>query len=91
MKTPLSFSDTDCEFALGFRDADCEVTLGFSEKIQAIKGPFYDGEYEVTPSTEEQILKTANKSLNEDIKVKNIPYFEVSNNAGGITVTIGEE
>lgn len=83
MKIPLSFSNTDCEF-----------TLGFSEKIQVTEGgeyPFYDGEYEVTPSTEEQVLKTANKSLNEDIKIKTIPYFEVSNNAGGTTVTIGSE
>ena len=83
MKAPLSFSNTDCEF-----------TLGFSEKIQVTEGgeyPFYDGEYVVTPSSDEQVLKTAKKSLNEDIKVKKIPYFEVSNNAGGTTVTIGNE
>lgn len=79
---------------VNFNNVNQRFTVGFSEKIQITEGgeyPFYEGEYEVTPSTEEQILKTAKKSLNEDIKVKNIPYFEVSNNAGGTTVTIGNE
>ena len=80
--------------SLSFNDADCKFTFEFSEKIQITEGgeyPLYDGEYVVTPSVNEQVLNTAKKNLNEDIKVKNIPYFEVSNNAGGTTVTIGNE
>lgn len=55
-------------------------------------GEIYDGEYIVTPSTNsEQTLNTANKLMKENVVVKEIPYFEVSNNSGGNTVYIGNE
>lgn len=54
--------------------------------------PVYDGEYVVVPDTDnEQILKTAQKLLDADIKVNKVPYAEVSNIMGGITATIGNE
>lgn len=50
----------------------------------------YLGSYEVTALPEiEQILRTEKKVLLEDIIVKPIPYYEVSNEAGGLTVSIG--
>lgn len=52
--------------------------------------PSYEGEYTVTPSTEEEItLATAQKVLLADVKVNKIPYAEVTNIKGGKTVTIG--
>ena len=52
--------------------------------------PVYDGAYDVTPSAvDDQTLYTAQKMMDADIKVKKIPYKEVSNTANGITVTIG--
>lgn len=54
--------------------------------------PVYDGEYVVVPDTgNEQVLKTAQKLLDADIKVNKVPYAEVSNTTGGTTVTIGSE
>lgn len=54
--------------------------------------PPYDGEYEVTPSTEnEVILKTSNKLMLADVQVKKIPYYDVTNSTGGSTVYIGSE
>ena len=53
--------------------------------------PLYEGEYEVTPKVAEQTLPTAQKLLEEDVHIKEIPYFEVSNNSGGNTVYIGSE
>lgn len=54
--------------------------------------PVYDGEYVVVPDTDnEQILKTAQKLLDADIKVSKVPYAEVSNTTGGTTATIGSE
>lgn len=50
----------------------------------------YEGDYEVTPKVDEQTLPTADKLLLEDVKIKKIPYFEVSNNSGGITASIGD-
>lgn len=52
----------------------------------------YSGDYKVTPSiADEQILKTANKLLNDDIVVAKVPYFETSNDSNGKTAYIGKE
>lgn len=50
--------------------------------------PYYEGEYVVTPKIIEQVLKTKDKSMSDDVTVKEIPYHEVSN-PKGLTVTIG--
>lgn len=53
--------------------------------------PTYDGEYEVTPKTyEEQILPTKNKRMVNNLTVKKIPQYEVSNDSG-YTLIIGDE
>mgnify|MGYP000180433171 CR=1 FL=1 len=52
---------------------------------------YYDGDYTVTPKVEKQELATRQKFLTEDVKIKEIPFFEVSNNEGGQTVFIGKE
>lgn len=52
--------------------------------------PRYSGRYRVTPMANvDQILRTEERVLEDDIIIEKIPYAEVSNNAGGITVTIG--
>ena len=54
--------------------------------------PPYTGEYEITPKTyDEQILPTKNKKMVDNLKVKKIPQYEVSNSAEGYTLIIGEE
>lgn len=54
--------------------------------------PPYDGDYIVTPGTyDEVILPTAQKLMKEDVEVKVIPRFEVSNPSGGETLIIGKE
>ena len=53
--------------------------------------PQYEGEYEVTPTVKEQTLPTAQKMMAEDMRIKEIPYFEVGNTSGGNTVYIGNE
>ena len=54
--------------------------------------PKYDGEYEVTPSTENaSVLKTGQKFVDSDIKVKKIPFYEFDNTSGGTTIYIGSE
>ncbi len=52
--------------------------------------PTYEGEYEVTPSLSEEIkLETAKKLMTDDVTVKKVPRYDVSNEAGGKTVYIG--
>lgn len=51
----------------------------------------YNGEYEVTPLVDkETTLPTANKIMARNVVVKQVPYFETSNNTGGETVYIGK-
>ena len=50
----------------------------------------YKGEYEVVPKPyETTTLATAGKKMAENVKVLEIPYSQVSNEAGGNTITIG--
>lgn len=53
--------------------------------------PYYTGSYAVIPKIKEQKLATKNKSLVDDVTIFQIPYAEVSNPAGGKTITIGLE
>lgn len=52
---------------------------------------FYDGPYEVTPMVEAQTVQTKDKYMSDDLTVKSIPYFDVSNTSGGSTVYIGSQ
>lgn len=54
--------------------------------------PKYTGEYSVTPEVDTvQTLDTAGTYLTEDVTIKAIPDYEVSNEAGGNTFIIGKE
>ena len=49
----------------------------------------YNGDYEIIPKTESQVLDTADKHLSSNIKIREIPYYEVSNAYNGNTIIIG--
>lgn len=51
--------------------------------------PLYRGEYEVTPKVTEQTLETAMRSMDSDVTIHAIPYYEVDNIYQGQTVIIG--
>lgn len=51
----------------------------------------YDGEYDVTPTVDGQTLKTANKLMEQDVNIRAIPFYEVSNAFDGETVYIAKE
>lgn len=50
---------------------------------------YFDGEYNVTPTIDAQVIPTREKVMSDDITVHSIPFFEVANNKGGNTVIIG--
>lgn len=54
-------------------------------------GEPYEGTYEVTPKVTAQTLQTAQKFMREDVSIQAIPYFDVSNQAGGNTIYIANE
>ena len=49
----------------------------------------YKGPYQVTPSVASTVLETTDKVLDDDVTVHPIPFFRVSNPAGGNTCYIG--
>lgn len=49
----------------------------------------YNGDYEIIPKTTSQVLDTADKHLSSNIKIREIPYYEVSNAYNGNTIIIG--
>lgn len=51
--------------------------------------PYYDEEYVVTPSVEEQTLATGGKSMHDNLVVESIPYYTTTNPSGGYTAIIG--
>ena len=79
------------EIGLTIPATDVCLELGKYGDVPLIeKRDTYEGDYAVTPSTSEQRLATANKVLEQDVVIKEIPYSEVSNLAGGNTVYIGK-
>lgn len=75
------------DFELEYHDA---ISWGASEYIQTVSSdaPEYDGPHEVTPTAQEQTLATTNRLLRRDLTVHKVPYFETSNESGGVTVSI---
>lgn len=49
----------------------------------------YNGSYVVIPQVDEQFMYTQGKYMDDDVNIKAIPYYDVSNATGGSTVYIG--
>lgn len=67
--------------------------VGFGAVMLVEQGDYehYSGEYEVTPQLENAVvLETAERIMDSNVRVKQIPLHEVSNGAGGKTLTIGQ-
>lgn len=70
---------------------DTSVKIDFDVGIKYGEGgrlPDYHGSYEVTPKLVDQTLPTKDKSMTDDVVVKEVPVARVSNPSGGKTCTI---
>lgn len=64
--------------------------VGIYTKVSEGAYPAYTGDTVVIPRAfEDQTLNTAMKTVYQDITVTEIPYNEVTNPSGGLTVSIG--
>lgn len=92
MKLNVKFAENGKGFRTSFNGAAAkrfhsqfsETTVVTIEK----EADYYEGEYQVIPQVEAQILPTAKKTMKEDLTVCAIPIFNVSNNTGGTTFYI---
>lgn len=69
---------------------------GFVTAISAIHTaevgvPEYTGPYDITPSFSVQTLSTAKRLMQQDVTIRKIPQYEVSNDSSGYTLIIGDE
>lgn len=54
-------------------------------------GDTYKGDYTITPKVGAQQMPTKGKIMADDVTIKAIPIFDVSNQSGGSTVYIAKE
>lgn len=75
-----------------FSELSSTIRVDFGEIFTRYATEVYSGSYEVTPQTDSPIiLETSDKVMSKNLTVKEIPFFSVSNPAGGNTVYIGNE
>ena len=71
-------------------DADLAADMGQTTILST--APQYKGETTVTPRIyEETRLETKDKLMPDDVTVRKIPRYEVSNDSGGVTLIMGDE
>lgn len=94
MRFDVTFQELDKKLNVDFRTRNEKIKVDF-EHLQVVSDnvgvDYYKGNYTVTPKAEKQELATRQKFLTENVKIKEIPFFEVSNLEGGQTVFIGKE
>lgn len=56
-----------------------------------VGAPEYSGPYDITPLFSVQTLPTAKRLMQQDVTIRKIPQYEVSNDSGGYTLIIGDE
>lgn len=58
--------------------------------IEAGAHEIYGGDYDITPQSVAQTLLTADKLMEDNVTIRKIPTYEVSNDSGGKTFYIAE-
>lgn len=93
MKIEVEFKENNVPFDVDFKEDNTSLGIDFGSIQYVTKGEAspYEGEYIVTPKVQQQTMPTKDKTLKDDILVKEIPFFNVSNTSGGDTVYIGNE
>lgn len=94
MRFDVTFRELDKKLNVDFRTRNEQIKVDF-EHLQVVSDnvgvDYYKGDYTVTPKVEKQELATRKKFLTENVKIKEIPFFEVGNSEGGDTIYIGSE
>lgn len=95
--TAMSDIALDIQMEIGGLDRTMEISVNRRRKYMTMAieksttpYPVYDGPYNVEPRFfTGHTLETRNKAMTDNVTVEPIRIYEVSNPAGGITVTIG--
>ena len=94
MKLAMKLSENNMILPLDLVASGLDLDMDFGDEIVLnvnYNADPYDGEYEITPRITEQTLPTAMKLMTEDLTVRAIPRYDVSNTSGGTTIFIANE
>lgn len=92
-----------CNPIIRLKMDDAALQLKYTEAVLRLKsavtvihetdgGEAYEGDYTVTPKTmSEKVLSTKGKIMEDDVTVLRMPQFGVANDAGGMTLILGDE
>ena len=73
-------------------ETDAALTADLGQTTILTTAPQYKGETTVTPKNyEETRLETKDKLMPDNVTVRKIPRYEVSNDSGGVTLIMGDE
>ena len=88
----LSVAGLSEEFKMEVKNDEETILVDIDTVIVVATGETYTGPYDVIPVADGDILlETKNKHMLDNVKVHEIPYYEVSNPSGGETVYIARE
>ncbi len=94
LEIDVAFEETEQCFDCEMSESDTTFDVSFDESVvieQYTNADPYDGDYEVTPRIAAQTLPTAGKLMAQDVTVREIPRYDVSNTSGGTTIFIANE
>lgn len=92
IRVKLTESDQKINVKLSEKKHGFKATFrGLQPVTEYIGGERYIGDYIVTPKVKSQTLQTSGKVMEDNVTIKSIPFFNVSNTSGGSTVFIGNE
>ena len=89
----VDFSGNCQVLDLDFQEQPSDIGLEFGQVVEIVKSDAnpYTGDYTVTPTVEGSTMPTKDKYMTKDVTIRPIPYYNVSNTAGGSTVYIAKE
>lgn len=85
------FNAGNVGFACDFSYDNAAFLTNFGSVTGYVSGETYQGDYTVTPTVDGIMLDTKGLIMTDDVTVKAIPYYQVTNPADGDTVYIGNE
>lgn len=88
----VQFRQTDQKLSVQFQENGKIFSATFKDFQKVTEQPdvdIYTGDYDVTPKVDPQSLATKDKFMTDDVRIHEIPYFDVGNTSGGSTVYIG--
>lgn len=68
----MDFDEDAEEFDVSFETSGDEFDADFEGVVEVPVGDYYDGDYNVTPGTEEQVLRTRGLAMADDVTVEPI-------------------